>query len=100
MKTDNDMRLDEDFERGALAHQVLNNPVYQQAFVAIRAQLFSQFEQTKFRDHDERAECWRKLQAINFIEGQLTHVMQTGQLAERTLADRVKVMARKMVGLK
>lgn len=97
MKTDNDMRLDEDVERGVHAHQVLNNPIYREAMVAIRAQLFSQFEQTKFRDHDERDEAWRKLQAINAIEGHLARVMQTGKLAERTLMDRIKVIGRRVL---
>lgn len=97
MKTDNDMRLDEDVERGVLAHQVLNNPIYQQSLIAIRAQLFSQFEQTKFRDRDERDEAWRKLQAINYIEGYLSRVMQTGQLAERTLAECIKAAGKRLL---
>lgn len=100
MQTEQDLKLGEDAERGIAARDILNNPIYREAFIAIRAQLFGQFEQTKFRQSDERDEAWRKLQAINFIEGYLSRVMQTGKLAEMTLKERVKNTARRMVGLR
>ncbi len=96
MKDEQELKLQEDAARGHQAKVVLNNHVYQEAFIAIRAQLFNAFENTKFRDHDERDEAWRKLQAINYIEGYLRRVMESGIKAESTLADRVKQAVRKV----
>jgi hypothetical protein len=100
MQDEQETKLGEAAERGVQARLILNNPLFKEAFVAIRAQLFEQFENTKFTEHALRDEAWRKLQSINYIEGYLSHVMQTGKMAEQTLKERVKSAARKIVGLK
>ena len=88
MKDDKD--LQNDVLRMQSVNSVLNNTEYQNAFMMIKAHLLSEFECTKFKQHEERDEVWRKIQSLNFIEGQLTEVMQTGKIAELTLADKLK----------
>jgi len=76
--------------RGQQANDVLNNPIYQEAFVMIRASLMQQFEKTKFKQIDERNEIWRKMQTVEWVEKHLKQVMQSGTVAEATLAQRGK----------
>lgn len=92
MKDDKD--LQNDIIRMNSVNQVLNNVEYQKAFIAIKAHLLSEFENTKFKQQEERDEVWRKLQSLNFIERQLTEVMQTGKIAEQTLTDKIKTRFR------
>jgi hypothetical protein len=76
--------------RGRLAREVLENCVYKEAYVMLRAKLFEEFKKTKFRDNDERDEIWRKLQVVDYIEDSLAKVMQSGKVAEATLLEKTK----------
>lgn len=87
---ENDLRLNEDSDRGKRALLVLNNPVYQEAMIAIRAELMQAFEQTKSDDSKVRDEIWRKMQVIGWFENRLRKVMQTGKLADETLMEKAK----------
>jgi hypothetical protein len=98
MKPEEELHLQESVNRGAMAVQIVNNPIYKEALISIRAQLFQQFEGTKFKESDLRDEAWRKLQAINYIEHYIEHVMRTGQMAERTLKDKVVSLGRRVLG--
>ena len=85
-----DHKLQDDILRGQSADSVLNNIEYKKAFVMIKATLINGFEQTKFKEHKERDEVWRKLQALNWLETELTNVMQTGKISQKSLLDRAK----------
>lgn len=76
--------------RAAKARQVVDNVEYRRAIMTMKADLISKFEKTKFKETDERDEIWRKIQAINWLDKTLEHVMRTGQLAEKTLLQRIK----------
>jgi hypothetical protein len=86
----NDERLGQQSERGIQAQQLLNNPLFAEALTMMRGELMTLFEQTKFKEKDERDEIWRKLQIVGWFESYITKVMQTGQLADKTLKDKVK----------
>jgi hypothetical protein len=85
-----DPKLQIDASRGVEARAILDNPIYQEAMIAMRGELLALFEQTKFKDHAERDEIWRKLQMAGWFESYLKKVMQTGQLAEKSLMEKVK----------
>lgn len=87
--TDN-AKLQIDASRGVEAEAILNNPIFQEAMVAMRGEILNLFEQTKFKDTEERNELWRKLRTAGWFESYLKRVMQTGQLAEKSLMDKVK----------
>ena len=76
--------------RGDQASAVLNNPIYQEAFVGIRASLMDQFQKTKFKESDERNEIWRKMQTVEWVEKHFRQVMQSGRVSRDTLAMRSK----------
>ena len=76
--------------RGDQASAVLNNPIYQEAFVMIRARLMEEFQKTKFKQTDERDEVWRKMQTVEWVEKHFKQVMQSGSVAQATIAQRGK----------
>jgi len=80
----------QELARGDQASAVLNNPIYQEAFVMIRARLMEEFTKTKFRQTEERDEVWRKLQTVEWVEKHFKQVLQSGQVSKATLAQRGK----------
>jgi len=86
----NDLKDRQELVRGQQANDVLNNPIYQEAFVMIRARLMEEFQKTKFKQEDERNEIWRKMQTVEWVEKHFKQVMQSGQVAEATIAQRGK----------
>lgn len=91
----NELKDRQDMLRGAQAQEVLDNPIYQEAYTALRADLFEKFQSTKFRQHEERDEIWRKLQVVDFIENYMRKTMVDGKVAEKTLMQKGK----KLMGL-
>lgn len=87
---DNELKLGEQIHRKAMADDVVNNPVYQEAITAMKGELYAAFAKTGWKDSAERDEIWRKQQAINWFENYLRQVMDTGRLAEHTIASRIK----------
>lgn len=82
--------LKNDQVRAELARQVLNNPLYQEAFTMIRARIFEAFSQTNFKQSAERDEAWRKIQTVNNIEQWFEDVIERGEFAKLTLLERAK----------
>lgn len=72
-------------QRGELARQVLDSPLYQEAVVAIRGELMHKFERTKFKDKEEREEIWRQIQTVKWFESYFQQVLETGKLGRQTL---------------
>lgn len=75
-----------DHQRGGLAKQVIDNPIYQEALIVIKADLMRRFEGTKFKDSEERDEIWRTMSNLNSLSETIEDVMVTGQMAEETLS--------------
>lgn len=80
--------------RGNQATEVLNNPIYQEAFTAIRAKLMDEFQKTKFRQSKLRDEIWRQMKSVDQVQKHLEQVMRSGQISEATIARRSKKLVR------
>ena len=63
---------------------------FHESFKLIKATLMGQYEQTKFNQNDERTEIWRKLQSLEWVKKELTEVIVTGEMSQKTLLDRLK----------
>lgn len=87
---DNEIELDSQIRRKAIAEEITNNPVYIEAITAMKGELYASFSKTGWKDSAERDEIWRKQQAIEWFESYLRRVMETGKLAEHTLFERFK----------
>lgn len=82
-------KLEKEVKRAEQARQVLQNPVYRDAFLRIKADLLSGFERSTDRQDKVRREIWRTLKTLDKLQSQLEHTMQTGELARRTLLQKV-----------
>lgn len=85
-----DARLKDQIARGAEADRWLNHPLYRQVIVEIKADLFSQFEKSKYKEAEDREEVWRKIQSLNAIVARMERHVRTGENANRTLLQRLK----------
>ena len=72
--------------RGQLAAQIVESDTYQTAWIAIRAQILSDFARTKFKEDDVRSELWRKLQNLDRLEAQFASAMTTGKVAAQKIS--------------
>jgi hypothetical protein len=75
----------EEVQRGELARQILDNPIYQESLISIRGELMHKFEQTSFKDSDTREEIWRQIQTVKRFELYIKQVLETGKLGRQTL---------------
>ena len=51
----------------------------------MKADLMMKFEETGYKDDDERREVWRKLQTIAWFDNNLTEIINNGKMAEEEL---------------
>lgn len=79
----------QEINRGILAQQVIDNPVYKESIILIKADLMQKFETTKYSDSDQRDEIWRTMQNLNRLENKIARVMQTGKMSQ-TMLDKIK----------
>ena len=86
----NDSDLKEKVKDAAEAQKIINSPVYRKATTMIKAELFRQFEGSKFKDNDLRDEVWRKMQALNWVDQAIMRIIKEGSLAEKKLLDKIK----------
>ena len=79
-------KANKDLNRAELSRQIMENPIFIEAMIAIKGQLVEKFQTTTFKERDERDEVWRKMQTVSYIESYLQEVMETGELAIETLS--------------
>lgn len=79
------MNINQEINRGELARQVIENPIYAEAIIATKAKLFDDWASTKWYQHRKRQEIWRMYRAAESIENYLSRIMDTGKLGRQTL---------------
>ena len=96
------MSTSQELERGRLAAEVLENPVFRDALDQIRAEIVTKWQVEK--DERVRDWLWTLMQASKRLDSILTETMNTGLLAqkqlelERSRAERVGATLRKLSG--
>lgn len=78
-------KLLEAYEDGRNAYSYQEKMIAEQAFIQMKADLMFRFENTGFKEDDERREVWRKLQTIAWLEQSLTEIVNNGKMAEKEL---------------
>jgi dephospho-CoA kinase len=73
----------QELERGRLAAEVLENPVYRDALDQIRAEIVTKWQAEK--DEKVRDWLWTLMQASKRLDSILTETMNTGLLAQKQL---------------
>ena len=74
-----------DIQRARQADELLSNPLYQEAIVAMESALFEQFKDTKFKEDAERHELWQRMQLMKQFQAKFEHVVKQGKKARETL---------------
>lgn len=88
------MSHEADVERARRAQEVLDNPVYADAYGSIREALRNAWEASK--DRDEREDIHRMLRALQKVNTVLESTMRNGELAaaelqrKKSLAERIR----------
>lgn len=85
MDNDQKNRAKQEISRAERARQVMDDEMVQEALTAIKAEIYSKFQHTKYDQAEQREELWRKTQAINAFESYLERVMTDGLIALKTL---------------
>lgn len=90
------MTPQEEERRGAEAGQILNNPLYKEAYSAIRDRILAQLSLADYPD-EARKRCNDLLIALAKVDGYLRQVMVSGEMAaleterKRTFAERMGI---------
>lgn len=82
---DKEKKLTEDFVNGQDAYTLNEKMQAEKAFIQMKAELMLKFENTGFKDDDERREVWRKMQTIAWLEQTLNEIINTGKIAQEEL---------------
>ena len=75
----------QDIDRAGRAEELLNNPLYLEAFTAMQAAMFSQFADTKLKDEEQRHELWQRMQLLKQFQGKFESIVKQGVKAKQTL---------------
>lgn len=82
-------RTETEIHRGEQAARLLNEPLMVEAFATIRQELNDQWQNSPARDVEGREKLWLSQKLLSRVEGHLRNVLETGQIAQATLAQRV-----------
>lgn len=86
------MSLESDVDRGKFADEVLNNPVYVEAYALIEREIFAKWQAS--RDRDEREQLHRLLISNEKVKSVMESVMRNGKIAGEKLAQRQGLLSR------
>lgn len=75
--------------RGQDAEQLLAHPLLVEAFELIEEELSNQWQNSPARDQEGREKLWLTLRLLKRLQVQLRSVVETGQFAKLTLAQRI-----------
>lgn len=81
-------RLDktkEEIERGHQAKQIIDNPLWSEFFDTAKARLMNSWESSQTVEY--REDVWRYSQLLNQMQKHMETALQTGQMAEMSLAE-------------
>lgn len=90
------MNLQDTYEAGERAREVLENEQFKAAFEAIEKELIDQWTQSPARDADGREKLWLMLQMLRKVHSCLAKTMDSGKLAmaeikhKKTIRDRLQ----------
>lgn len=96
------MSMTQELERGRMAAEVLENPVFRDALDQINAEIVTKWQVEK--DEKVRDWLWTLMQASKRLDSILTETMNTGILAnkqlelERSRAERIGATLRRSLG--
>lgn len=79
--TDREQKLDDEIRRAESARQVIDHPLFQEAFNTLRDEVVHQWETSPASDTEGREKLWLILKAADRAQAHLVSLMETGKLA-------------------
>jgi len=73
----------EEVRRADAARQLLDNPLFQEAFATIRKELIEHLLNTRVAEEVERDRLYITIKALDLVEQHIKSVFETGKLAEK-----------------
>jgi len=73
----------EEVRRAEDARQLLDNPLFQEAFATIRKELIEHLLNTRVAEEVERDRLYITIKALDLVEQHIKSVFETGKLAEK-----------------
>lgn len=86
------MSLGTEMQRGQQAQAVLDNPVYQDAYKKLEEALTRTWRES--RDKEEREELHRLLRTLDKVQGYMSGLMRSGEIAEGKLRQKQSLRQR------
>ena len=77
----------EEVRRADDARQLLDNPLFKEAFATIRKELIEHLLNTRVAEEVERDRLYITIKALDLVEQHIKSVFETGKLAEREQED-------------
>lgn len=81
MPADVPLTKDEIEQRALRAQALLNDPLMQEAFAAIEADVFRRWVQTRDKEAGEREDLYWLLRAVESLQGEMRRVIERGTAA-------------------
>lgn len=88
-----ELKLNQQKEKGAKAQSILDDEVFQEAAKAVSEEYFNQWVNTSINDVTGRENLWRALKSLDKVVKHLRIVAQNGRLATKDIAE-VKYLKR------
>ena len=73
----------EEVRRADDARQLLDNPLFQEAFATIKKELIEHLLNTRVAEEVERDRLYITIKALDLVEQHIKSVFETGKLAEK-----------------
>lgn len=84
-----------DVDRGRLAEEVLNNPVYQDAYATIEAEVIKTWRTS--RNTEDREQLHKLLGLLEKVKSAMETTMRSGKLAQEAIRSR-QTLAERTIG--
>lgn len=84
-----EVALHGEVQRGEEAQRLLAHPLLVEAFETIEREVTEQWSNSPVRDVEGREKLWLTLKLLHRLKGQITSVVETGQMARQTLLQRI-----------
>ena len=82
--------LEQENHRGNQARELLENPLLAEAFDHVESEIKRAWEDSPVRDIEGREKLYQMLMLNRKVKRHIESVVQTGEMARRTLADMIR----------
>jgi hypothetical protein len=87
------MTPEQQAQRGERAREILEDPLFRDAFGLVEKELFALWRSSKIGDVAGRERVFNQLACLELVRAKLTQAVSDGRIARETLRDRARRLA-------